>query len=345
MMITVIIPVYNGKKYLRNAISSVQEQTYKNIEIIVIDDGSTDGLTIDYITKINSKIVFYSKSNEGLGLTRNFGIHKANGKYIFFLDVDDTLPKNAIELLYTAIKNNDIAIGQSERVFYNNNQIECSRSIWKEKIADRIKNKYILVLDTISTNKLYRKDFLVENNIYFEKGLYEDKLFVLKLLENTKKYTYINKIVYYWRVEHNNNSISSSRSINNLKSRMNIIYDCIEYTKDNKMKQVLIENTIKHDLKIYVNYSYNYNLYDLLRLYNIYFEFITKYKIFIENLNFKKNKEIMYTINNRYHTIYEFLKNSEIKEKKNYTLPIVEFFCKLELLKIKIIKKLNLIKN
>lgn len=125
--VSVIIPVYNGEKYLDNCIKSVADQTYENLEIIIIDDGSTDR-TIDICEEWKEKddrVRVLHKPNGGRGSARNAGLSMATGDYIHFVDADDWIEKDAIESLYKAmIKNNsDIVIGnmtsydQSEKMY------------------------------------------------------------------------------------------------------------------------------------------------------------------------------------------------------------------------------------
>ena len=104
-LITIIIPVYNIEKYLRKCIESVIEQTYKNIEIILVDDGSMDnsGEICDQYKEKDSRILVIHKRNGGLSDARNSAIDIAKGKYLFFLDGDDYIEKDSIEYLYNII--------------------------------------------------------------------------------------------------------------------------------------------------------------------------------------------------------------------------------------------------
>jgi len=234
----------------------------------------------------NPVIQYYSKDNQGLGLTRNFGINISKGEYIFFLDVDDTLPSNAIEILINAIQDRDIAIGQCQRIFYNKNNKIDRKLIWKENLYENIDSHYEILVDSISTNKLYKKQFLLANNIFFNSGLYEDKLFVLKLLLASKKYIYLNQIVYHWHVAYKSKSITNQLTIQNLQARMKVIEECIHYTHNIKVQKIIIQNTITHDLQIYINNSYSYNIKDLQQFYQIYYHFIIKYHYNSRSISF-----------------------------------------------------------
>lgn len=143
-LISVIVPVYNVEQYLKKCIDSIIAQTYENIEIILIDDGSTDNsgtICDDYKIK-NPKIRVFHKINGGLSSARNLGIEKSKGKYLTFVDSDDTIEKDYIEYLYNLIKK------------YNTEMSICSYNVIKNKKIDFGKN---LEEELLSTEKcLYR---------------------------------------------------------------------------------------------------------------------------------------------------------------------------------------------
>ena len=103
-LITVIIPVYNVKKYLKRCVNGVLAQTYKNLEVILVDDGSTDGCAelCDELFKTDKRVVVFHKQNGGLSSARNYGVRAANGKYITFVDSDDTIDEDYVETLYNS---------------------------------------------------------------------------------------------------------------------------------------------------------------------------------------------------------------------------------------------------
>ncbi len=303
-MVSIVIPIYNGKKYIKSAINSCLNQCYNNIEIIVIDDGSTDNLSKSEILDLNSSIVFHSKSNEGLGKTRNLGIQMAKGDYIFFLDADDTIPSDAIYKLRSAIEDNDFIIGRCNRIHVDKNNNNYKEYIWKKKIYKRKHDKYNLIVDAISTNKLYKKEFLLQNSLKFLPGLYEDKLFVLKLFENSKYFKYIKDTVYHWNIHDDNFSITSSKSIYNLKERMNANNQCLLYTNDVLMKEVLCKNIVKHDFKLSIVKSSSEEYLNIL--YDLYIEFLYNNKEYIDSNSFFLDKIIIDNIENKELIIKEF---------------------------------------
>lgn len=324
-MVSIIIPVYNGKQYINNVLQSVLKQSYKNIETIVINDGSTDGLDEEDIKKIHPSVKYYTKKNEGLGFTRNFGMRAAKGDYIFFLDVDDTLPMDAIKVLRESIEKNDFIIGQCQRVYLDKKNHIYKKKLWKKKLYKSPHDKYHLIMDTLSTNKLYKRKFLVEYNIEFSTGLYEDKFFVLKLFENSNRFKYINKIIYYWHVYEGSTSITNSLGIQNLDERMEANQQCLTYTKDNKMKHILVRNIIKHDFKLYVNQVKIYSDVELEKLYEYYKKFVQEYYKYILIHEYFVDRIIIENIDNKKLLMNEFRCISKENSTKNILVKLKKY--------------------
>ena len=114
-LISVILNVYNGEKYINKCIDSVINQTYKNIEILVINDGSTDN-TVNIVKKYKDKRIklINNKKNLGLALSRNVGIDNAKGRYLYFVDIDDFILEDTIEYLYKLIKKYNVLLATCE---------------------------------------------------------------------------------------------------------------------------------------------------------------------------------------------------------------------------------------
>lgn len=216
-LISVIVPVYNVEKYLNRCIDSIVNQTYKNIEIILVDDGSKDksGEICDYYAKNNAKVQVIHKKNGGLSDARNQGIKKAHGDYISFVDSDDWLEKDIYEKCmnrnkqYNAdIINFAIQINHSDGKFYNQN-------IKKEKILydkegliylNSFKN-----LDISACNKIFKTCLFADIEFPFGK-LCEDCYVMFKLFNKAKVVLVIPYIGYhYFRRK---GSITISENIN-----------------------------------------------------------------------------------------------------------------------------------
>ena len=119
-LISIVVPVYNVKDYIKCCVESLIHQTYRNIEIILVDDGSTDesGKICDQLAERDSRIKVVHKKNEGLGYARNTGLENITGQYVTFIDSDDYVDKNQVEDLYHGIRKNgaDTCIGGFKRV-------------------------------------------------------------------------------------------------------------------------------------------------------------------------------------------------------------------------------------
>lgn len=222
--ISVIIPVYNAEKYLDRCIDSIINQTYKNIEIILVNDGSKDNsLNIcKKYQKLDKRIKLINKKNEGVSIARNKGIEIATGEYLYFCDADDYLDIHALEYYYKEIQNSDLIISDYYIVNENKN-IKKSNSFPKNIRIDTIKEIDNLKISLLSNsykhsnilngdytgeglgfvwNKLFRKSIVDKNNIRFPKGiiLCEDVCFIYKYLDNCKKIKLINKPLYYHEI-------------------------------------------------------------------------------------------------------------------------------------------------
>lgn len=191
-LVSVIVPVYNVEKYLKRCLDSIVNQTYKNIEVICIDDGSPDR-SIDILREFESndnRIKIIRQKNMGLSSARNTGINMAKGEYIIFVDSDDDLELNMIDLMINKIKNKDLAICASSNITENSIVQNSLKKIEKllPKNINGINYFKLVVANTdlfsaSACNKMYRLKKIRENNLKFPVGkLHEDLLFVFKYL-------------------------------------------------------------------------------------------------------------------------------------------------------------------
>lgn len=208
-LVSVIVPVYNAEDYLEKCISSITAQTFADLELILVDDGSPDksGEICDALAKTDERIKVIHKQNAGVSAARNMGLQTASGDYVFFCDSDDTLPRDAIERLYIKIKDGyDMTTGYFEYVESNKkgNLVNTRRFIKTQ--AFEVKNDFGKEFDlcwrsvvfTSSCGKLFVRDIIEKNNIRFNKNLivFEDFDFVLSYLEVTKSIFVIDSYVY-----------------------------------------------------------------------------------------------------------------------------------------------------
>ena len=171
--VSVIIPVYNVEKYIDKCLSSLVNQTLKDIEIIVVNDGSPDNsqkIIDKYVKKYPKKIKSFIKENGGQGSARNFGLTKANGEYIGYVDSDDYVELDMYEKLYNKAKTNNYDIvtcgnyNVSEN--YENKIVDNIVTIYKSKTENIIFGKMAV------WNKIYKKEILVNNNIEFKEKVW-----------------------------------------------------------------------------------------------------------------------------------------------------------------------------
>ena len=201
--VSVIIPVYNVEKYLKRCVDSVLSQTLEEIEIICVNDGSTDN-SIRILEEYGSKIKVISQENQGLSVARNFGLKEAKGEFVAFLDSDDFVDNNFYEELYSnAIKYNaDVACAsilrgneKTQKHILKYDKVIVAQNIQEAfNLADCPNNNFVW-------NKIYKKSLLNENKISFVAGMiYEDMCFTPDVLETANRVISVPNINYhYWK--------------------------------------------------------------------------------------------------------------------------------------------------
>lgn len=229
-MVSIIVPIYNVEKYLEKCINSIMEQTYENLEILLINDGSTDKST-DLCYKyasIDSRIVVISKKNEGVSATRNRGIELAHGKWLMFLDGDDWLENDACEkLIYAAhVNDSDVCIGNFLYDYKNKTEIGIDRNLHVEiELGKGLIHNSILNYESknyeklcMPWGKLIKTDILRNGRMYFSIGIHpcEDLLWTLELFRVARKIIYINDVLVHYRMV--GNSSTKSHYINHFQN-------------------------------------------------------------------------------------------------------------------------------
>ena len=248
--ISIIVPIYNASKYLRNCLNSLVNQTKKELEFILINDGSTDDSDSIINSYSDDRIKYFKRSNHGIGKTRNFGINKASGKYIMFLDSDDYLEENACEVLYKKIDNGklDLVVSDFYRVDSTSKKIEKIISFKNTSLKDN--PNLLLNINLAPWNKIYKSTLLKDNNIKFIENLkYEDAPFVTLSLLKAKKIGKVDKpLIYYTIHEKSETTVRDKRIFDIIK-----IVDIIRsYFKDYSWSREVIDTLT---IKILVNYN------------------------------------------------------------------------------------------
>lgn len=217
--ISIIIPAYNVEDYIERGITSSLNQTYNNIEIIVVDDGSSDSTynRVKDLSEIDSRIKLYAKKNGGVSSARNLGLDKAEGEYIVFLDSDDWLETNAIEkLLALQTKKKQLVVCDRYWVSEKKNLTERIKPVFDSE------DKYVEIDDVLrqigtgkynlqsACYKLFEKSIIDENHIRFNENIYygEDGLFVFEYLKHTSGIVY--STVGLWNILERKNSATTS---------------------------------------------------------------------------------------------------------------------------------------
>lgn len=199
--VSIIIPVYNVEDYVSDCINSVIDQSYRNIEIILINDGSTDksGDICKTIAKHDSRIIYLKKENGGLSSARNYGLKKATGDFIFFLDSDDYLVKNAIELLVQEQKRSGSDIVSSAFCMQKKEKGSTSPCKYTTFISGDNSLFFLQNITNQACAKLYKKELF--ENIFYPIGLhYEDVATTFKLYDKAQKVSYTEKGLYCYRI-------------------------------------------------------------------------------------------------------------------------------------------------
>ena len=266
--VSIIVPVYNKQEQLRLCLKSIIGQTYKNIEIICIDDGSTDNSlkVLHDLQKQDDRIIVLKKSNGGPSSARNVGLNHSSGKYIQFVDCDDTISNNMTETLVSSIKNtnSDLVICgytfEDDYVSFGTN----ATYVYGEFIK-LFSQLYVSKLINSPCNKIYKKDILSKFSLCFDENvcLGEDLIFNIKYLQHISSVSIINDKLY--NINHcTNNSITSSfrkGDYQNLEFKNDILFRYIENMKiglTNEIATSCINDYM--ELTIRLIYSHRFNL-------------------------------------------------------------------------------------
>ena len=248
--ISVIVPIYNAEKYLKKCIDSLVNQTKKELEIILVNDGSTDNTEKIIKKYTDERIKYYKNDNHGIGYTRNFGINKATGKYIMFLDSDDYVEKNICEELFNKAEKDDLDLVVCDfyKEYENGKKEEI---ITKSFNNSSLKNNPDIITEYLAPwAKLYKRDLLVNNNIKFVENLkYEDAPFVIEALDKAKSIGKVDKCLVHYIIHGNSETTVRDKRIFDI---LKIIKKIRDYAKE---KDYLKDKIDKLTVRIVTNYT------------------------------------------------------------------------------------------
>lgn len=308
VLVTVIVPIYNVERYLKKTLKCLQDQSLKNFEVVMIDDGSIDGSTgiAKTFSERDRRFKYYRQENKGLSSSRNIGINKAVGKYIIFLDSDDTLTNNALECLYNLAELNDVEfiIFGGQKDYYNENdeniekEVCCGNTLNTECSYGTELYQYLRVSGSYFTGapfQFVKRNVLEREKIEFYEGiLHEDHLYTFQLLNSVRKCMAIDYKLYHYRMR--NDSITKGERYAERFIGFSITF--FEMCKWINKKSDLKKNSeiLKHIDEIW-SQSIKYLI------------FMKKSELPLKQLkDFKKNTTNYYSVKNfRHYIIYYYL--------------------------------------
>lgn len=262
---SIVIPVFNAKNYLNQCIDSILIQSYQDFEIILVDDGSTDGSSeiCDYYASLDKRVFVIHKTNEGSSIARNVGILSANKDFIMFADSDDFWIKNdgLEEISYMILQNPGMDIYFNNVSYYYPSCDKLKK--WKsysdeiQHLTNPQKTMRLLaqhghIYPAAAYLKIVKKKFIVDHNIFFLKGLIhgEDGLWTMKLLTNAKKVCFRNIYLYAYRKE-----VPTSVTAARIERKISHTICCINHCL-NVIDCSNIEESYKDVLYSFVSYIY-----------------------------------------------------------------------------------------
>lgn len=322
--ISVIIPVYNVEKYIRQCLESVINQTYKSLEIIVVNDGTKDDsmkIVEEYLFDKRIKVI--NKENGGISSARNKGIEEVTGDYIHFLDSDDWININLYEQLIKNITDEDIIIFNHAEYDENNKLIKSVRKIKNGKKLENLERsgEFIGSVPSGCFIKLYKKEYLIMNNFKFNESLkiYEDFYWNIMTIASTQKIRYIDIVGAYYRMKRENSLINSKYNIFEINQYKRLIVKKLKEELKKNIDELIIKKIKFYIMKLEIDTGEKTEEYWK--------------KIFIE--------DIKYFMSNNTNVLDKKFYKKEIRDilKKNYKkIEIKWSYLKYGILTFKIIK-------
>lgn len=306
--VSVVIPIYNVEAYLEDCLKSVLNQTLTDIEVICVNDGSTDkSLSIlEKYAKEDKRMIVINQENAGHAVATNIGMTYATGEYLFLMDSDDIIEFNALELTYNKARENDVDFVIFKAINYNNAEEKYyeTKSYTMKEVYNQVHDNVfsyeevkdlIFMMSVTPWSKLYNRRFISENNIIFPEGLiFDDNIFFWEVLFNAKRIVFLNEFLFIRR-------FYSTSSTNNGDLRF---LDSI------KINKLIWDTFKKYD---YFDYHKNH-LYNnmVLSIYNRY----TKIKDEYKNIFFQEMKKAYMTILEDEDLFNDFMENVDDNNKK-----------------------------
>ncbi|OFI45912.1 hypothetical protein BG262_06455 [Floricoccus penangensis] len=260
IMLSIVIPVYNGSEYIDKCLMSIKEQLFTNFEVIIVDDGSSDSssLIIDNFVQTDNRFQYHYQKNKGVSAARNKGISLAKGKYLTFIDVDDYYSNNRLYNFEENINNCDYILTNFNYIHVNNgnknviNKFSIVKDLYIDDIyRNIIENKEIY---SYCWNKYYVTDIIKKNNIYFKENIKygEDLVFNIEYIQHTNDVKILNDYTYNYVYQAS--SATFSKNLNSLRNKATYL-DAIElvlnYQIPNSSRENLKTRYLIEGSKIY----------------------------------------------------------------------------------------------
>lgn len=331
--ISIIVPVYNVGSALESCLQSIQAQSYSNIEVVLIDDGSTDqsGYICDKFAENDKRFITVHQKNQGVSLARNAGLKIMSGKYVMFVDADDYLDQRICEVLLEQLHTKNCQIVIANKVFHSGNQV-LENVLYKDDQLVRTSDKDLFLLDLFTgyfdpkmndvkylscgvTAKLFMADIITNNNISFKEDCHfgEDVIFNLYCFENAHTIGYINFDGYHFRINPNSSTHRFRDDWNTSHmSFMDAIDEFIKfYNKDKRFLEAARMMKVSRISSLAVSfYFHKNNPKGFWKSYSEFVEFVNmpqyreSIKMVSQELLTKNQKKAVFFV--RYHLLFPF---------------------------------------
>lgn len=322
-MVSVIVPVYNGEKYLRQCIDSICNQSYKDLEIIIINDGSKDNTSkiAKQIESKDNRVIYVEHENKGVSYSRNKGIDLATGEYIVFVDCDDTIEKQYIELLLNQISKNNLDIvscGYTDISIYGTiklNDFYIGNSMLNK---DEFINNIFKGVGGTLWGKIFKTKMINKNKVRLNNNIFmcEDMLFVLKYAMQSKRFGAIEESLYNYNRK-NENSVSSKINFEYFNNLIDVMKEIEKILNKNKYDSKFIDSILSDRIKN-LTVSFSIMQHDKKHGYSK-IEKFNNIKFIFENYYFKKYKNIFNASNKKENKLITFIKDENIKKVYYYS--------------------------
>lgn len=334
--VSIIVPMYNSEKTIKKCINSLINQSWSNLDIVLIDDGSYDA-TLNIVNNISDeRIRVFSQENKGVSAARNLGIKNAIGEFLVFVDSDDYVSKNMIENLMIYAKNdslvfsntfiNDIHSSYELKIFKDNNKSINKENAMKEIISGSA---------GLVCSKLMSKDVIDKNKLKFNENIFlgEDKLFFLEVASLSKQFYYIDNAFYYY-------DRKNEKSATN-KYQENLIYNFINL--QNEIKKVFVSSELYTENNVkFINNKFKACFWDCIdnELINLnilnFFKRVKNTRIILKEID---NKIDLYELEIK--SFSDLIMKLSVKYRSLFTCFVLLFLAKLIMIKNNIKERKN----